>query len=103
MTLCVTEYPVDQFGLAVLVAFLSSFLPASGLLMEPRDWEKEKALMLCKYCSGTVTTAVGDQHSSGHISNTQHHRGCSAESNSVAARGSVLTMDKKICGEPGRC
>jgi len=52
------EYALGQFGSAVLVASPHNFLHIPNLLAEGAEWEKEKALMLCKHCSAIAKPLV---------------------------------------------
>ena len=65
---------------------LSWLCPPSSLLT-PRlfagegkaEWEKEKALMLCKHCSAIAKTLMCYQQGFNHKSRRQHHAGCREE------------------------
>jgi len=48
------EYSFGHFGSAVQVVSPPNFLPTSSLLVEGAEWEREKALPLCKDCSATA-------------------------------------------------
>lgn len=71
-----------------LNCILSSFLAHP----QPTFWGdsgmKDKALMLCKYCSVIAKILVCFQQCFHHKSKTQHHMGCYEESELIPARSS---------------
>lgn len=75
MTLYGMEYLFGQLGLAVPSVSPSRLLPTSSLLAVGAEWETEKDLMLCKYCSTIAEPLVCYQYCFIQ-SKTKHCMGC---------------------------
>jgi len=68
------ESSFGHLGSAVQVVSPPKFLPTISLLTGGTEWEREKALMLCNYCSAIAASMVCCQHCFSHKSETEPPR-----------------------------
>lgn len=73
---CGMEYPSGKFGSAVPAMSPPSFLHTPVPLMKGSKRGKDKALLLCKYCSAIGKTLLCFQHWFSYKSKTENGTGC---------------------------